>query len=165
MERLYLALVDKDMSIYHRPTHEFIGSCNLKEVKTVVKKLLEMDTNTFYDYIETKGVKIQLNKKVSTMDDIEMKNREDWYIKAWKCSTEKILRQNHLQMVDEDIPYDYLRDKATKKHTWEIEKKKHKKVAKKVIHEEIKETKQPKKPVRKVHSKKNSLSDILAMLG
>lgn len=107
MERLYVAKTRDSSSIYHRPTFQYIESCDNKILKAKLKELLGMNTEEFYRYLKGKGVRLQ-SKKQYDFNQKDDGDNEKWYQGAWKFVTDKLLKDYKLKMIDEEIPYDFI---------------------------------------------------------
>lgn len=121
MKRFYIKKVSDYISIVHRPTHEIIYRGELgDESKGVLKRLLEIDTKGYYDYlINSVGIKAGTSSLLEEPD----KEKEEWYKKAWIMSTEQIMEQYGLgEVPEEDVPMDYIRVLKTKKNkkNWSV---------------------------------------------
>ena len=108
MERLYLSITGESVTIHHRPTHEFIAVCSLKDAGRKVKELLKMSTKEFYKYLVDNVPFIRLEGKINKVYRHNESEQEDWYKKAWIQGTNKLLKQHKISMVDEDVPYEYI---------------------------------------------------------
>jgi hypothetical protein len=103
MKRLYIKCVNGTYDIIHRPSHEYIRGAIKGNIKSVLKKLLSMSTEEFYQYMESKGIRIKLDTKFKCIT--EKPELEDWYKDAWAGQTEDLFKKLGLKNVEEDIPY------------------------------------------------------------
>lgn len=108
MERLYLAITGDSATIHHRPTHEFIACGNVKDMTSKVKELLKMSTKEFYKYLVENVNYIRLEGRTHKTYKHNEAESDDWYKKAWLQGTNLLLKKNKIQMVDEDVPYEYI---------------------------------------------------------
>lgn len=161
MERMYFVTAGESVTVYYRPTYNYITSCDMKDAKKVIKSLLDMTTEQFYDYLQTMKVRIPSDTSSYTRVVDDTKDKEQWYQNAWRHTTKVVLDKYKLRMVDEEVPYEYLKEKAERERVskWNIGKQA-RKVPKKVekAKDEIvatKETKETKKPAKKVPKKVN----------
>ena len=111
MERIYLSVAGDSISVYHRPTHQLIAIGNARKIAIVVKNLLKKSTEDYYKWlINDCKLKPKLEGKKNKAYLGDLKDKEEWFEKAWIIGTNKFLKKYHLKQVNEDIPFELIDD-------------------------------------------------------
>lgn len=109
MERIYLSVAGDSVGVYHRPTHQLIAIGNAKKMAILVKNLLGMTTKTYYSWLVNDcKLKPKLEGKKTKVYLGDLKEKEEWFEKAWIYGTDKFLKKYHLKQVNEDIPLELI---------------------------------------------------------
>lgn len=112
--RLYFKRIGENVSIYFRPTHEYLGSVSWDEGgKEELKKLILMPRYEFYTYLYKKNVRLpEQNSIIMSLDVNSLKDRESWFNEAWKMQSTYILDSLGIDIEEtyESPPYTYIKE-------------------------------------------------------
>lgn len=140
MERLFVKYsLSGNVSIYFRPLHAYLEGHDKLDVKKRLKELLAMSTKEFYEYLDTKRVAKFFRPAMTSSGLPFYQDKEDWYEGAWKMQTERLFKEFKLVNVEEDYPFELLRESEVKRRentdtSWNISTKdREKSIAKKTI--------------------------------
>ena len=140
MKRFYIKRVSDFVTIVHRPTHQIImmGEMN-EEMGKQIKRFINMTTEEFYKELNSLGLKFKTSRGIQGEQD---KEKEDWYEKAWLCTTKQVLKHykiNPDSIPEEEVPLELIKELQKREETsWNIEPKEERKEA---IEEEKKSNK------------------------
>jgi len=109
--RVYFKKVADIVSIYYRPTHNYIKSCKWDdEGKKEISDILCMDKYRFYDIMLEKRIRLLDQNTQMIKNDIVFEDSEAWFIGAWYSQTLKLLAELNIDVerLYEQIPFNYV---------------------------------------------------------
>jgi hypothetical protein len=101
MIRLYFKRIFDEVSVYYRPSHEYLGSVKWDERgKDKVRRIISLSRDDFYKLIVRVPKTLSLNL---------YKEREDWFKGAWLKHTEDVLEELGISfdVLYENFPQDF----------------------------------------------------------
>lgn len=126
--RLYFKLINEEVSVYHRHTHQYLFSAKLNEAKKRIVALLRMDVEEFYTHL-IKKLNIRIPSQGKAYEKGIVKDeREDWLAGAWMTTTKIVVKALGLSqsvLEDEPIPYTLTERLQRVEVNWSVSSKKH----------------------------------------
>lgn len=112
--RLYFKKIGDSVSIYFRPTHEYLGSVSWDDVgKEELKKLVFMPRYEFYTYLYQRNIRLpEQNSIIINLDINSIKERESWFNDAWKMQSTHLLESIGIDIEEtyESPPFIFIKE-------------------------------------------------------
>ena len=129
MSRFYLVQSGDNFSIYHRLTHYFLASSSAKNLRNTINEWQSFSEKELWTYLIEHKAFIPFGGQNPSLTSVKSYiEKEEWYTKAWKTSTEKIAAKYKFNLSTEDsLPYDLIdeiKKELNNKKDWSMEKKK-----------------------------------------
>ena len=92
MERLHIRVIDNRISILYRPLHSYIAFTeNDEKGRGKIKELCLMNRESFGEYLHSVAHLQHITQ--NSIDTAMNSEKEEWWKKAWKSQTDKLLKE------------------------------------------------------------------------